>query len=63
MRDPPVDADGVVEALVALDVLLHGDGFDALTTEDSQRMVQLVSLPTAIVPDAPAPLRGLRISG
>ena len=38
--DLPVDRDGVVETLVALDELLHGDRLDALTAEDSQGMLE-----------------------
>ena len=39
-RHLPADRDGVVEALVALDELLHGDRFGALAAEDSQRVVE-----------------------
>ena len=39
-RHLPADRDGVVEALVALDELLHGDRLDALAAEDAQGMLQ-----------------------
>ena len=39
-RHLPADGDGVVEALVALDELLHRDRIGSLAAEDSQRVVE-----------------------
>ena len=62
--DVPVDRDGVVEALVALDELLDRDRRRAVAAEVGQRAARArSSSSTRIVSLAPAPSRGLRISG
>ena len=54
----------VVEALVALDELLDGDRLGALAAEDRPARARGSAASSArIVSEAPAPLRGLRISG
>ena len=64
MDDAAVDGDGVVEALVALDELLDGDRRDLLRAEVDQRRGRArPSSRPATVSWAPAPARGLRISG
>jgi hypothetical protein len=59
----PVDRDGVVEALVALDELLDGDRRDALAAERPSAASSSARSSTRTVSSAPAPVRGLRISG
>ena len=46
-----------------LDELLDGDRLDALAAKATQRVLRPAKSSTRTVPDAPAPLRGLRISG
>ena len=58
-----VDGHRVVEALVALDVLLDRDRVDALSPKDDSTWPSWSWSSTRVVSAAPAPLRGLRISG
>ena len=61
--DVPVDADRVVEALVALDELLNRDRVGPWPPNLPSAASRSALLSTRVVSRAPAPVRGFKISG
>ena len=59
----PVDRDGVVEAFVAFDELLHGDRLDALPAKGAQRDIEVGAVVDPGGVHCAGPERGLRMSG
>ena len=57
--DAAVDADGVVEALVALDELLDGDGAASLHAAGDERLFQLAGVVAAVGPGGARRVAGL----